>query len=135
MRSRFLLTLLLACGTAQASEWVSVATGHQGKQELLVDVSSIRIAGEIRRAWVKTVYALHSRNLSDNPNKWAKQVVSREAFNCADETARDEAFTIYYEDGTIDAPPADAFPTQWKPVTPDTMQSAKMLFICAWKQK
>jgi hypothetical protein len=50
-----LLTLLLACGTAQASDWVSIGKSDNGTREYFADVSSIGITGDIRRAWVKTV--------------------------------------------------------------------------------
>jgi hypothetical protein len=135
MKGGILVALLLACGTAQASEWVSVTTVNHGKQELLVDVSSIRVAGEIRRAWVKYVYAPHSERYSDDVNKWVREAVSRDAFNCREETARDEALIVYNEDGTIDAVPANLYPTPWAPVQPDTLLSDKMRFICAWGKK
>jgi|NGEPerStandDraft_6_1074524.scaffolds.fasta_scaffold53209_4 hypothetical protein len=136
MKRTILLTLLLACGTAQGSEWVSVNKTDDGKIEELVDVSSIRVAGEIRRAWVKLVYAPHTkRGSDDDANKWESESVSREAFNCGAETSRAEALTIYYDDGTLWAAPAEISPTSWGPVPPDTLKSVAMQFICVWKQK
>src|ERR1022692_3370087 len=46
-----------------------------------------------------------------------------------------EALTIYYDDGTLWAAPAEIYPTSWEPVPPDTLKSVAMQFICVWKQK
>jgi hypothetical protein len=127
-----LLTLLLACGTAQASDWVSLGKTDDGKEEGVVDVSSIRVAGAIRWAWVKFLYAPRTHG---SPEHWWASDMSREAFNCADETHRREALTVYYEDGTNGSDPAANYPTQWQPVLPDTIGNAEMQFICAWGKK
>jgi hypothetical protein len=42
-----LLALLLTCGTAHASEWVSLGKSTDGTIEILIDVSSIRSAGGV----------------------------------------------------------------------------------------
>jgi hypothetical protein len=129
-----LLALLLACGTAQASNWVSIgkdAVGH----EAFVDVSSIRVVGAIRRAWFKAVYVRHTMRETGGPdaNKWWSTSVHRRAFNCGEETTRSEALTVYYEDGTNGSDPAANYPTPWEPVPPDTVLSTELQFICAWK--
>jgi hypothetical protein len=54
MQKTKMLALLLACGTAQAAEWVSVDKQKSG-METFVDVSSIRLEGGIRRFWTKGV--------------------------------------------------------------------------------
>jgi hypothetical protein len=43
MNRTILLALLLACGTARASDWVSLGKSDDGQQEYFVDVSSIRV--------------------------------------------------------------------------------------------
>jgi hypothetical protein len=131
MQRTIILALLLACGTALASEWVPVAKNSQ--LEVFVDVSSIRIAGEIRRAWLKMVMQPHSeRGIGADANKWVAYKQSREAIHCLNETHYGEALTEYFSDGsnhTVSQKPDIA----WEPVPPDTVFEAVMHFVCAWK--
>jgi hypothetical protein len=139
MRSTTLaLTMLIAltCATAQASEWVSLGKSDNGKTETFIDVSSIRVTGEVRRAWIKNVNAPQtSKGVNPYPNKWVREMVGHFLFNCGEETNRVEAATVYYEDGTNGTGPAEISPSPWRPVAPDTVGSTNMQFICAWKQK
>jgi hypothetical protein len=135
-RRRLLVTLLLACGTAQASEWVSIGTAQGGALEVFVDNSSIRVTGSIRRAWIKTVYAHHTvRGLDDDAQKWQSHTVSLIAFNCGEESTRTEGLNVYFDDGTAWAPPSTHLQTSWEPAPPDTMVSDEMRFVCAWGKK
>jgi len=119
------LALLLAFGTAQASEWVSIGKGSNGNLEFFADVSSIGISGETRRAWIKTIYL---------PDKG--HALERMAFNCAEGTMRWEASTLYSRDGSeLGGEAPGTFPTPWKPIPPDTNGSAIMEFVCKWKPK
>jgi len=128
--------MLLVCGTSQASQWVSVSKGEGGKTETLVDASSIRIAGNVRRAWVKFVFAPHTeRGNSSYADKWVSFFLTRTAFNCSQETARDEAQNAYFENGTSASVPASNYPEPWQPVAPDSSGSHQMQFICAWNPK
>ena len=126
-----MLALVIVCSTAQASNWVSVGNNDAGTVEAFIDVSSLRIAGNIRRAWFKYVYKTHSEKGADG--KYWSYTVLKTAFNCTEEMFRFEAGTDYYEDGTNSTPPAEFYPT-WKPVAPDTTASDEMQFICAMKQ-
>ena len=136
MKRTILLALLLACGTAQAAEWVSLGKSDDGKQETFVDISSIRVTDSIRRAWDKRVQAPHTeRGTGDDASKWVSYYVGREAFNCGEEVWRSEAISIYFDDGTHWSAPADFYPRTWEPVPPDTVGSVIMQFICAWKPK
>jgi len=129
------MALLLACGTAEASEWVSVGMSVH-KIEIFIDVSSIRVTGGIHRAWVKLVHHNHDqRGNGDDAGKWLSHSVSRDAFNCTEETTRAEALTWYFEDGTNHVVSPASYPDPWRPVAPDTIDSATMQFICAWKPK
>ncbi|HWX32028.1 MAG TPA: surface-adhesin E family protein [Steroidobacteraceae bacterium] len=133
MHKTILLVLLLACGTAQASQWVFVLKSADGKQNSYVDVTSVRSAGVIHRAWEKTVYKPHSYNGEGAPpRKWWHDSVNLFAFNCNEETVRSESITVYYEDGTHETESAT---TVWEPVPPDTMLSAVMQVVCALKPK
>ena len=127
---------LLTCGMAQASEWVSLGTSDNGQFETFIDVSSIRVEGSIRRAWVKAVFAPHTaRGLFEDANKWMSYEMIREAYNCGEEAFRFEAQNSYYEDGTYDSIPAKAYPRPWRPTPPDSVASLVMQFICARKPK
>lgn len=136
MRSRILVTLLLACGTAQASNWVSLGKSDDGTIEPLVDVSSVRVAGSIRRAWIKHVFKTHTtRGDGVDATKWQSESVARVAFSCSEETFRLEGLLIYYDDGTTNSVPATSFPTPWQPIPPDTVRGSEMHFVCAWGKK
>lgn len=111
-----LLVLLLACGSVQAAEWVSVGKAADIKATNFVDVSSIRVAGEIRRAWVKTVFAPNAqRGRGSNADRWLSDELSRYAFNCGEETFREEAEIQYFSDGTFWSEPASDYPEPWQP--------------------
>jgi|ERR1019366_9247196 hypothetical protein len=134
MKRATLLALLLACGTARASEWVPAAETNDGKDRSYVDVSSIRIAGSIRQAWVKHVYEPPMKGMDPYPNKLASSELVRVAFDCSEETSRLEAITNHYTDGDVGTPAA-SYPTPWTPVAPDSVGNVLMQFICAWKPK
>lgn len=126
-----MLTLVIVCSTAQASNWVSVGNDDAGTMENFIDVSSLRIAGNIRRAWFKSVYKTHAEKGADG--KYWSYTVFKTAYNCTQEVERYEAMTIYYEDGTNYSMAAENYPTPWTPVVPDTLSAGDMEFICRWK--
>jgi hypothetical protein len=65
--------IALACDTAQASEWVSLGKTDDVATEYLVDVSSIRVAGSIRRTLVKFVYAAGVEGgVGEYADKWVR---------------------------------------------------------------
>jgi hypothetical protein len=129
--SAVLLALLLACGAAQAAEWVPI--GKNDREESFLDVSSIRIADGTRRAWTKRVFALQTiKGDGADADKWWDYIVARVAFNCDQETSRGESIIVYFSDGTNRSYPRES---SWDPVPPDTFFSLEMKFICAWKQK
>jgi hypothetical protein len=131
MQKTIILALLLACGTAQAAEWVLLDKTSEsgGKMDVFVDVSSIRIAGPVRRVWVKLV------NKPPTPfhGKSVTHSVTFDAYNCGDETRKNESLAMYFTDGNNIS---DSEPDQkWEPVTPDTVERTIFDFICAWKPK
>jgi hypothetical protein len=121
MRIPIALTVLLISSMAQASEWVSIGKASNGGTEGFVDVSSIVIDGNVRRAWFKIVSAGRSSYIAE-----------RDAFDCAERLMRGEAVTLHYGNGTNQSEPPDSFPEPWKPIPPDTMGSSIMQFVCAW---
>jgi len=124
--------LLLPCGAAQASNWVSLGKPDSGIFEDFIDVSSIRIEGNVRRAWFKKVYKAHTEKAPDD-GRYEESSVEKNAFNCSQEMYRIEALTVYFEDGTLYRTPAESYPIPWVPVTPDTVEDKQMKFICRWK--
>lgn len=118
--------LVMACGNARAAKWVSLGKSVDQKQEIFVDSSSIRIDGNIRRAWFKTQYAKHSRR--DDSGKELSHTLARWAFRCQEKVTPDESLTLYYADGSNEGGPS---PTQdWNPVVPDTFLSISLTLIC-----
>ncbi len=123
----------LALGVGPASEWVSIAKFKDS--ERFIDLASIRIAGDVRRGWLKTVLAPHTRKDPHGSVKWLSYTLVREAYNCSEETNRLEASTDYYEDGSFYNLPAQNYPTRWIPVRPETVGNTTMQFICAWTRR
>ena len=127
-----MLALVIVCSTAQASNWVSLGKNDAGTMEYFIDVSSIRIEGNVRRAWFQMVHKAHTMKDPDDGRYWRSEV-SRYTYNCTQEVKRHEAMTIYYEDGTNYIMAAENYPTPWTPVVPDTLSAEGMEFICRWK--
>jgi hypothetical protein len=129
------LTLLLACGTAQAANLVSLGKTDGGTREMFIDGSSIRIAGHIRRVWIKTVYAAHTMpGGSENPNRWQRESMDHWAFDCREANVMLEAGIDYFEDGTSFSLPSNRAKL-WHAVAPETLFDVEMHFICAWRAK
>jgi hypothetical protein len=98
--------------------------GQAGPYEY-VNASSIRISGSIRRAWFKSVPPRHIK----------EPTLSREAFNCDEETYREEALHSVKADGSSESEPAALYPGPWQSVVPDTEMGFEMHWVCAWKPK
>ena len=80
-----LVALLLVCGAAQAAEWVLLAQSAGDARKLFADISNIRIAGDIRQVWFKSVEAPHKTKFETG-----QQIIYRLeywTFNCKDEIA------------------------------------------------
>jgi hypothetical protein len=131
VRKGILLALLMVSGTAQAADWRSVGT--EKGVEYLVDISDVYVKGPIRRVWVKDV---DHRPLSERgelePGKKLFDL-SREFFDCANETVRLETMLSRYNDGTDSKP--FTFPPNDKVVVPDTIEFALLKFVCGLRMK
>jgi hypothetical protein len=103
---------LLANFGASASEWVDVAQSKDGTT-LQIDVSSIRIEGPIRRAWLKSVPPSHTMK---GPS------LMRVAFNCL------------LGSHTVNLDILSEF-SKWDRIPPNTALSSGMQFVCLWKPK
>jgi hypothetical protein len=131
-----LLGLMLACGAAQAEEWVTLGKIDNGNKETFVDVSSIRIDNGIRRGSSKVVFVSHAQaGAGEYSNKWVSYFSYQFAFSCADKMSRVEGMSGYFDDGTsyIDR----YYPKPWRavPMAPKTNWTTLMEFVCAWKPK
>jgi hypothetical protein len=128
------LSLLLACGIAQASGWVSLGKSDDRELETFIDVPSVLIAGPVRRAWFKASYAPDAQLDWAGSGKWVSHTMERQALNCVERTARMEAVSVYYTDGTVQVAPKEAFPRPWQAVESDTTDEARLRFICSWRK-
>ena len=126
------MALLIACGAAQASEWVPLPIVSDGRSQEFIDLSSIRVTAHIRRAWVKSTFP-HG-TFKDALGKGVAEIVASYEFNCSEGTSRRTAGNFHYEDGT-DYVDTTTVQTTWRPVEPDTLGEARMKFACAWKPK
>jgi hypothetical protein len=108
--------LLLANFGASASEWIDVVQSKDGTT-LQIDVSSIRIEGAIRRAWLKSVPPSHTMK-----KRHGDYSLMRVAFNCL----------IGSHTVNLDIL---AKLEKWDPIPPDTALSSGMQFVCLWKPK
>ena len=134
MKRMIFWPLLLAFGSLHAAAWVQVGTGNDGNK-VLVDTSSITVAGAIRQAWLKMIFPPHThKGLGDDANKWMDFNLNHAAFNCSDGTSKSDALTDYYDDGTNhQVPAADLSGDQWETVPPNTALGAVMKFVCSWR--
>ena len=123
--------LLVACGTAYSSDWVSM--GESGGQEYSLDRSSILNAGNSRKVWMKMVMKPHSiRGQGSSSKTWVTYVLAHMVFDCKEETQATELLKAYFEDGTNDTSPMYVQGPQ--PVAPDTANRQMLDYVCAFKR-
>jgi hypothetical protein len=136
MKRIILLALLLPSVAAHGAEWAYAGTSDDGHIKTYVDTSGVRVSGGIRRTWIKRQFAPHTqRGVGAYADKWTREVVGVNAYNCSDESYRTESLIWYYDDGTDYSTPTDLFPGPWLPIAPDSLVRAEWHFICAWKPK
>jgi hypothetical protein len=126
MKFSLLLVALLACGTAQAADWVQIT--KSGNEVVFVDRSRIKINGNIRQAWFKSNYAPHTFKFGGG-TKYVSSFISLTSFNCNEQTYDLLSAVAYYEDGTNQAGAGVA-----APVVPDSVGEAQMNYLCNLKQ-
>jgi hypothetical protein len=128
-----MVLIALACGTAHAANWVSLGKTADGSSEILVEVSRIRIEGDVRHAWTRRVLA---PQVDKGVGRYAKsrvtQYLTRYAVNCRDETRRPESTAIFFDYGTSWYWSADGSAKPWEPVAPGSVESKMMRFVCTW---
>lgn len=135
MKKRHVLfgaTLVLISGTAASAEWMNIGRSDDRKIEVFVDVTSIRAERNIRRVLAKYDYAQKTQKAAGHePVKWIDYFLSEKSFNCAEEMSKTDGITLYFEDGTSEAAPAEHDPDPWKPVVPKTLVEVEMKFVCS----
>jgi hypothetical protein len=120
---------------AQAGEWKLLEGDGKG-QTIYVKLSSIHVVGTLRTAWFKDEFAPGTIQFPSgrNSGKYWSFALSREEFNCAEETERMAANSIlYFADGSHDEDDGKFVPQPWKAAAPGTLAEGKMQFLCAWK--
>jgi len=130
-----MILLLSAAVSAHAEKWVSAGETLDGKDKYFVDVSSIRIAGDLRQAWVKTVFAPHSNwNVRVRDGRetkiWIDYQLAHEVYNCADHVFRQESLSLHLEEGISQKIPPEVLGAQWRPIEPATTAAVIFDFIC-----
>lgn len=132
--TKLAIALVLASGAVQASNWVQAGTGKDGTK-VLVDTSSISVAGSIRQAWLKMVFPAHTQpGFGDNAGKWVDFNLNHSAFNCAEGKSRSDALVDNFDDGTNVKVPADELSgDQWESVPAGTALESAMKIVCGWK--
>lgn len=120
---------------APQAGWVTYGQTADGKFTGMIDVSSIRIEGDIRRVWLKGIPAPHTqRGSGANSQRWLSYELQLWSLNCRDHVGRYEAFYNFFEDASSWEMPADAFPRSWEPIPPGTGIEAAMEMTCGWQQ-
>lgn len=113
---------------------MSLGKTVDGKLETFADVSDIKVAGNIRRVWLKGVVSPHTeKGPASDSGKWVAYRINRLAFNCDDEEYRMDANIIYYDDGTNFTASPGSLSALWESVPPDTALHVAMAFTCSWK--
>jgi clan AA aspartic protease (TIGR02281 family) len=115
---------------AEADDWMSIGQSNDGLQRLYFNRSSVLVRDGIPRAWFKTIYSPHTVRGIEQRDKWMVAVLSRDAFNCEEQTGRTEEVKEYYDDGTHYAVPAADLRAGWRSVRPGTGFNNEMGIMC-----
>jgi clan AA aspartic protease (TIGR02281 family) len=115
---------------AESDDWLSIGQSKDGLQRLYFNRSSVLVKDGIPRAWFKTIYSPHTVKGFERRDKWMSAVLSRDAFNCDEQTGRTEEAKEYYDDGTHYAVPAAQLRASWRSVGPGTGFNKEMGIMC-----
>lgn len=113
------------------SDWVRVTALKSSVGEFLVNTASFQGNGNLRSLWEKHIFPPHTEKWL---GKWVNYGLDHWEFDCAEERAKLDARTDYYEDGTPwVADPILISSTAWHRVSPDTIQDGEMKLLCDWQ--
>lgn len=126
---------------ADASIWADIWVPYSRKAPgELIDFDSIKLSGNVRRAWFKSTSA--SATMKSFPPRLTAgvdYVLALNEFNCNEKKLRIVAVS-FHNVGT--APPSDADPSsdssnspgaKWVPITPESTADAAMNYLCKLK--
>ena len=114
-----------------ASDWVRVTALNGSAEDLFVNTASFQGNGNVRSLWEKRIFPLHTEKWL---GKWVNYAVDHWEFDCAEERAKLDARTDYYEDGTrwvADLKMISS--TAWHRVPSDTIKDGEMKLLCDWQ--
>lgn len=114
--------MLTATPALAEADWVQVVENDNGTKTDYIDRSSIRITGPIRRYWTRTDFV--------NEPHGVKQIRALQENNCASGQWRQLQATAYMVDGKVSDDPLDAREKAWSYVTPGTMGSVDLDYVC-----
>jgi hypothetical protein len=114
-----------------AGNWVRVTALKRSVGELFVSTASFQSNGNLRSLWGKHVFPPHTEKWL---GKWVNYALDHWEFDCAEESAKLDARTDYYEDGTRwVADPQLIASAAWQRVPPDTTKDGEMKLLCDWQ--
>jgi hypothetical protein len=114
-----------------AGDWVRVTALNEPMGDLFVSTASFQGNGNLRSLWEKHVFPAHTERWL---GKWVNYAVDHWEFDCAEERAKLDARTDYYEDGTHwVADPKLISSAAWHGVPPDTIKDGEMKLLCDWQ--
>jgi hypothetical protein len=129
--SRSPLIVLRAKDSNGAGDWVRVTALNEPMGELFVSTASFHGNGNLRSFWEKHVFPPHTEKWL---GKWVSYAVDHWEFDCAEERAKLDARTDYYEDGTRWVADLTLISsTAWHRVPPDTIKDGEMKLLCDWQ--
>ena len=129
--TKILLPLLLAWGTAQGEEWVSLTkTIEDGQQiDVLVETPIIRIDEDIRDTATKREYPLQKLP-GGQSNHFVTEVWH---FDCRKQLSQLIAIESQRLDGTTVSMTAHQDESTWRPAATEWPPKQVLDFVCSWK--
>jgi hypothetical protein len=114
-----------------AADWVRVTAPNSSSGEFFMNTASFQSNGNLRSFLEKHVFPPHTEKWL---GKWVDYAVDHWEFDCAEERAKMDARTDYYEDGTRWVADQKLISsTAWHRVPPDTTKDGEMKLLCDWQ--
>jgi hypothetical protein len=125
-----LLLLLTAC--SREPQWVSIPNGKFGE---LIDLSSIAASGNVRTASIRVILATRASWDTAPEATRVTEVLARQAYNCTENSQKNEALTFHYANGMVSEIPPGQLPAHdWKVVEREDGMP-ELDFVCAHSRK
>jgi hypothetical protein len=114
-----------------ADIWLPYSSSVVGE---LIDFDSIKVSGNVRRAWFKSTPASTTmKGLPPQQTAGVEYVLALNEFNCSDKTFR--ILSVSFHDVNTDASSDASNPLtpEWATVKPDSVADAAMNYLCKLK--